>query len=59
MNFVSKFLDKPQNSIIDGQIKEMNKNDPNHEKRKKELKEHADNYEKFLKDRRKRLGLDD
>ena len=59
MNFVSKFLNKLRNSIIDGQIEQMRKNDPNHEKRKKELKEYEDKYKKFLKDRNKRLGLDD
>ena len=57
LNFVSRFLDKIRKGVIDSQMKKMIKDDPELAKRTKAFKKMEKDYEDFLKDRAKRLGL--
>tara|TARA_A100001391_G_C5003240_1_gene261291 strand:- start:803 stop:997 length:195 start_codon:yes stop_codon:yes gene_type:complete len=57
LNFVSRFLDKIRKGVIDSQMKKMIKDDPELAKRTKAFKKMEKDYEDFLKNRAKRLGL--
>ena len=57
LNFVSRFLDKIRKGVIDSQMKKMIEDDPKLAKKTKEFKKMEKDYEDFLKDRAKRLGL--
>tara|TARA_R100000388_G_scaffold93242_1_gene77521 strand:+ start:499 stop:693 length:195 start_codon:yes stop_codon:yes gene_type:complete len=57
LNFVSRFLDKIRKGVIDSQMKKMIEDDPKLAKKTKEFRKMEKDYEDFLKDRAKRLGL--
>tara|TARA_B100000161_G_scaffold97343_1_gene68744 strand:+ start:578 stop:772 length:195 start_codon:yes stop_codon:yes gene_type:complete len=57
LNFVSRFLNKIRKGVIDSQMKKMIEDDPKLAKKTKEFRKMEKDYEDFLKDRAKRLGL--
>ena len=57
LNFVSRFLDKIRKGVIDSQMKKMIEDDPELAKKTKTFKKMEKDYEDFLKNRAKRLGL--
>ena len=56
-NFLSNFLRKVRDGIVDSQAKKLLRDNPELAKKTKEFRKMEKDYEDFLKDRAKRLGL--